>query len=256
MVSGRLAGSGGNELQNHENINTPIAPYIHPRVDHYIYVSEYVRSEFGAGANDPANSSVIHPGIDLSHFDATINEGDASDSVGMVYRLERDKLRPDSIQLFIDVVRRRSRTKVYIIGGGSLFRSYIEQTQAAGVRQNFHFTGYVPYEELPGWYDRFAVFVAPVWKESFGQVSVFAMNKKAAVGGFKIGALPEILGYDDTLGDDVGTAAKKIVALLDDPARRRGLGERNRARAQSAFGVGDMAERYGAIYDRVLAKNP
>jgi len=236
-----------------ENINTPIAPYIHPRVNHYIYVSEYVRRDFGAGADNPALSSVIHPGIDLSKFDDPIAEGEADDAIGMVYRLESDKLREDAIQLFIEVARRRPRTKVYIIGGGSFFRSYVAQTKAAGVRQNFHFTGYVPYESLPAWYGKFAVFVAPVWQESFGQVTVFAMNKKAAVGGYKIGALPEILGYDDTFGTDTVSAAEKIITLLDDPVRRRALGERNRMRDQSAVGVRAMTARYGEIYDRLLA---
>jgi glycosyltransferase involved in cell wall biosynthesis len=236
-----------------ENINTPIAPYIDPRIDHYIYVSEYVRETFGAGADAPATSSVIHPGINLSLFDRPIRPDETDNSIGMVYRLENDKLRPDSIQLFIEVVKRRPRTKVYIVGGGSLFRSYVAQTRAARVRQNFHFTGYVPYETLPGWYSRFAIFVAPVQKESFGQVSVFAMNMKMTVAGFKIGALPEILASTETLGDDIHATADKIVALLDDRERRRVLGEQNRARAQAAFGVKDMTMRYGAIYDRLLA---
>jgi glycosyltransferase involved in cell wall biosynthesis len=239
-----------------ENINTPIAPFINPRIDHYIYVSEYVRERFGTGADDAARSSVIHPGIDFAHFDGAINEAETADAIGMVYRLENDKLRPDSIQLFIEVARRRPRTKIYIIGGGSLFRTYVEQTKAAGVRENFHFTGYVPYHELPAWYDKFSIFVAPVWQESFGQVSVFGMNKKQAVAGFKVGALPEILGYEDTFGDDIPSAARKIVDLLDDPVRRRALGEQNRRRAQSAFSVTAMTNRYGEIYDRLLAERP
>ncbi|TAL00899.1 MAG: glycosyltransferase [Rhodospirillaceae bacterium] len=237
-----------------ENINTPIAPYIHERVDHYIYVSDYVRRHFGAGADRPEKSSVIHPGIDLSRFDKPIDAAKTADAIGMVYRLETDKLREDSIQLFIEIARRRPRTKIYIIGGGSLFHSYVEQTKAAGVRQNFHFTGYVPYGSLPDWYGKFAIFVAPVWQESFGQVTVFAMNKKLAVGGYKVGALPEILGYDDTFGIDTVSAAQKIIALLDDPVRRQALGERNRTRAQVAFGVQAMTARYGEIYDRLLAE--
>jgi glycosyltransferase involved in cell wall biosynthesis len=239
-----------------QNINTPIAPMIHPRVDHYIYVSAYVRDAFGAGANDPMRSSVIHPGIDLSKFDHAIDEEQAADAVGMVYRLEPDKLRADAIQLFIEIARRRPQTRIYIVGGGSLFRTYVEQTKAAGVRENFHFTGYVPYDALPALYDRFCVFVAPVWQESFGQVTVFGMNKQQAVGGFRIGALPEILGCDDTFGDDVASAAQKIIALLDDPARRRVVGARNRERAQTAFGVAAMTTRYGDIYDRLLSGAP
>jgi glycosyltransferase involved in cell wall biosynthesis len=237
-----------------ENINTPIAPLIHSHIDHYIYVSEYVRETFGAGANDPTRSSVIHPGINLSMFDNPIRAEETDNAIGMVYRLETDKLQPDSIQLFIEVVRRRPQTKVYIVGGGSLFRSYVEQTRAARVRQNFHFTGYVPYETLPGWYAKFAIFVAPVQKESFGQVSVFAMNMKMTVAGFKIGALPEILGSIETLGDGIDATAAKIVALLDDRERRRVLGEQNRTRAQDAFGVKDMTAHYSRVYERVLSR--
>ena len=237
-----------------ENINTPIAPLIHRRVNHYIYVSAYVRDQFGAGANDPLTSSVIHPGIDLTRFDQPVDEAVTADAIGMVYRLEPDKLRPDSIQLFIEIARRRPHTKIYIIGGGSLFSTYVEQTKAAGVRENFYFTGYVPYNELPEWYGKFAIFVAPVWQESFGQVSVFSMNKKAAVAGFKIGALPEILGYDDTFGDDIASTTQKITDLLDDPVHRRRLGENNRRRAQEAFGVRQMTMRYAEIYDRLWSE--
>jgi glycosyltransferase involved in cell wall biosynthesis len=198
-------------------------------------------------------SSVIHPGIDLSLFDTPIAGEEPYDAIGMVYRLEPDKLREDSIQLLIEVVRRRPRTKAYVVGGGSLFRSYVAQTKAAGVRQNFHFTGYVPYETLPDWYRKFSIFVAPVWQESFGQVSVFAMNMKMAVAGYKIGALPEILGSDATFGATREEAAAKIVALLNDRPRLKALGEANRARAQAAFGVAAMTRRYGEIYDRLLA---
>ena len=50
-----------------ENVNTPIAPLIHPRIGKYAFVSEYVRREFGSGVTTE-RSVVIHPGIDLSRF--------------------------------------------------------------------------------------------------------------------------------------------------------------------------------------------
>jgi len=238
-----------------QNINTPIAPMLDAGTDHYVYVSEYVRRTFGSGADGEDNSSVIHPGINLSLFDAPITGEDAFNSIGMVYRLETDKLKDSAIQLFIEVVKRRPRTKVYIVGGGSLFRSFVDQTVKAGVRENFHFTGYVPYDSLPAWYDRFAIFVAPVWQESFGQVSVFGMNKKMAVTGYKIGALPEIVGSDETFGADTAEAAAKIVALLDNRERLAAWGERNHKRAQDNFSVEAMVARYADVYEKLLAQS-
>lgn len=235
------------------NINTPIEPLLNPRFEHYVFVSEYVRSQFGGGITDRSRISVIHPGIDLSLFSDPYSDPDAENAIGMVYRLEDDKLRSDAIDLFIEVVRRRPRTKVYIIGGGSFFLPYVERTIAAGVRQNFRFTGYVAYEDLPKWYDRFALFVAPVWKESFGQVTPFAMSKGSAVAGYAVGALSEIIGSTETLGSTLEETAGIIVDLLNDRQRLREHGRRNEERVRALFDVRSMVAQYGAIYDSLLA---
>ena len=107
-----------------ENINTPIAPYHSPARESFMSPKPTMCAAPSGPAHpdDPQTSSVIHPGIDLSLFDKPIDEREAASMPwSMVYRLESDKLRPDAIQLFIEIVRRRPRTKVYIIGGGSFF---------------------------------------------------------------------------------------------------------------------------------------
>jgi glycosyltransferase involved in cell wall biosynthesis len=235
------------------NINTPVRPIVKREFRAYIFVSEYVRRHFGGEIADPGMTSVIYPGIDLSRFREPYSDPDAENSIGMVYRLEDDKLRSDAIDLFIEVVRRRPRTKVYIIGGGRFLLPYLEKTVVAGVRNNFRFTGYVPYEDLPKWYDRFAIFVAPVSTESFGQVVPFAMRKRAAVAGYNTGALPEILDEADTLGSTLEQTSEIIVGLLNDPTRIREIGRRNERRATALFDVRHMASRYVEVYDRVLS---
>ncbi|WP_316396923.1 methyltransferase domain-containing protein [Bradyrhizobium sp. 33ap4] len=234
-----------------ENVNTPIAPLIHPRIGMYAFVSEYVRREFGSSVTDE-QATVVHPGIDLSRFTKRYCGLDAENAIGMVYRLEPDKLRLNAIDLFIEIVKRRPRTAVYIIGGGSFLESYLRRTIEAGVRANFRFTGYVPYEKLPEWYDQFSVFVAPVWSESFGQVAPFAMSKQLAVGGFRTGALPEILGSEALLGDSIEETARLIVALLNDGPRKQMIGSRNKERARTLFSVEHMAEKYADLYSASL----
>ena len=235
-----------------QNINTPVVPLVNNAFSHYVFVSEYVRKTFGAEIVGRFPTSVIHPGIDLRKFGDYSPAADRDDAIGMVYRLEDDKLNRDSIDVFIEIVKRRPQTKVYIIGGGRLLEPFIERTEQHGVRENFRFTGYVSYETLPGWYDRFSIFIAPVWKESFGQVAPFAMCKRAVVAGFAIGALPEILGNEETLGRTVAEAADIVVGLMDDPDRLHIIGDLNRARALAMFDVSVMTARYEAIYQTLL----
>jgi glycosyltransferase involved in cell wall biosynthesis/2-polyprenyl-3-methyl-5-hydroxy-6-metoxy-1,4-benzoquinol methylase len=249
-----LAAMDGFHFAAMMNVNTPIKPMISPKFSHYVFVSDYVRTTFGGDVPDPNKTSVIHPGIDLSLFNGPYSDPDAENAVGMVYRLEEDKLRNDAIDLFIEIVRQRPRTKVYVIGGGTFLAPYIRRTIAAGVRNNFRFTNYVPYEDLPKWYDRFAIFVAPVWTESFGQVAPFAMRKGSAVAGYAVGALSEILGGSETLGADLQRAAEIVVALLNDPLRIRAIGRQNEDRAARLFDIKSMVSRYGKVYDQVLAE--
>jgi glycosyltransferase involved in cell wall biosynthesis len=172
----------------------------------------------------------------------------------MVYRLERDKLEASSIDPFIKVVQQRSNVKALIVGGGSLLSAFRHKVHSAGLDTRFTFTGYVPYEQLPELYARMALFVAPVWQESFGQVSPFAMHMGLPVAGYRVGALPEILGDSAMLAPpgDADALARIILDLLDDPPRQQTIGARNRARAASLFSVEAMVEQYRAIYDEIL----
>lgn len=236
-----------------ENVNTPIEPLVSHQISQYVFVSNYVRHEFGNMLADDL-ACVIYPGIDLTKFSDPFDGEDALNAIGMVYRLEDDKLKIDAIDLFIEVVKRRPRTRVYIIGGGSFLEPWIKKTHEHGVRGNFRFTGYVPYEDLPGWYSRFSIFIAPVWKESFGQVAPFAMSKRLVVAGYKIGALPEIAGSDDFFGSDIDSTATIITDLLEDKVKRQRIGLENQERAATMFSVEAMTAAYQQLYRKLLGR--
>ena len=230
-----------------ENINTPREPFVQDGIEKYIFVSNYVMNLSDA----PDRSAVIYPGSDLKMF----QRGGApipDDAIGMVYRLEEDKLMEDSIQVFIEVVKKRPQTKAYIVGGGTLFDSYRNQTIDEGVAENFVFTGYVAYEKLPEYYRKLSLFVAPVWSESFGQVSPFAMGMKIPVVGYNIGALPEILGSADCLRKDQTKLAEIIIRLLDDRQKRIEIGAANYHRACDLFSIENMIRKYDLFYSRLL----
>jgi glycosyltransferase involved in cell wall biosynthesis len=228
-----------------QNINTPVAPFAGSRVDHNVFVSQSVLEQFGSTV--PA--SVIRPGIDLDRFTPPAAIGPhAFDAIGMIYRLETDKLDKDAIELFLAISKRRPKTRIVIIGDGSLFAHFRSRVEQEGRLSQFEFTGYVPYEELPVQLARFRTFVAPVRRESFGQVVPFAMRAGLAVAGYNIGAIPEILGGTETLGETLDETVEIVTALLDDPKRIAALGERNRTIALERFSVEEMAIRYFHLY--------
>ncbi|MDE1997559.1 MAG: glycosyltransferase family 4 protein, partial [Burkholderiales bacterium] len=230
-----------------ENVNTPIAPHYSDAVIKYVYVSDYVRNVFGTP--DPRHVTV-YPGSNFELFTRGNGEYAPDDCVGMVYRLEPDKLKEDAILPFIRMVQMRPKTRILIVGGGSLLEPFRQAVAAAGVANNFEFTGYVSYGELPGLYRQMSLFIAPVWKESFGQVGPFAMSMKVPVIGYDVGAIGEIVGTPDLLAP-AGNAerlAQIAVELLDAPDRRRTLGESLQLRARQHFSVQAMIDHYARLY--------
>ncbi len=231
-----------------ENINIPVSAYLHPAVRRYVFVSNYAATYT---ESLPENSQVIYPGSHLSDFTRQGVEV-PDDVIGMVYRLEADKLNEESIEVFIEVVKRRPQTRVYIIGGGSLLDGYQQQVTEAGLEDNFVFTDYVPYQELPDYYQKLSLFVAPVWRESFGQVSTFAMNMELPVVGYRAGGVREMVGNDACFARDKDSLASLAVELLDDRKRRLEIGRANRERALELFSVESMVNKYDQVYSREL----
>ncbi len=242
-----------------QNVNTPVRPYRSRSLVRNVYVSEYVRDHFAPG--DPL-ATVVYPGSDLSLFgvcDASYLLGLTAPQVeplwvGMVYRLEPDKLRPDAIQVFIEIVRRRPGTLCLIVGGGSLLETYRDQVQKVGMESAFRFTDYVAYERLPALYRQLSLFISPVWSESFGQVSPFAMSMGVPVIGYQVGALPEILADTSLLAppNDRSALVQIALELLDDELVRQRIGRRNRQRALKLFSVEAMIQAYADLYEEVL----
>ena len=234
-----------------ENINTPVEPYIDACVSRYVYVSDYVRNTFGMADR---SSLTIYPGSNFHLFSRDAFQAIPDDCIGMVYRLDVDKLNENAIDVFIKVAQRRPQTKIIIVGGGAFLEPYKAAVIANKVESSFNFTGFVDYEKLPELYAQMSLFVAPVWKESFGQVSPFAMSMGIPVVGYNVGALAEIISDSSLLAppDDSDALAKIIIDLLNDKQRRERIGQQNRELAHSLFSVESMIDSYAKLYKELV----
>lgn len=235
-----------------ENCNNPIVPYLHEKIERYAYVSKYAQDYFGIPS---PNNQVVYPGSNFSVFTRP-EEPMPQDCIGMVYRLDRDKLNAESIDVFIKVIQRRPQTRALIVGKGYYDELYRQKVADAGLTDKIEFTGVIPYKDLPAYYRRMSVFVAPVHKESFGQVTPFAMNMRIPVAAYEVGALREILVSDDVFAPagDSDALAATIIRLLDQPARLKELGQFNRERAQRLFSLEAMVNAYRQMYAELLGQ--
>lgn len=230
-----------------QNINVPTAPFSNPSVIHNVFVSQHVREEYN---NSNTISSVIYPGSDLKHFSCPEDHVFPDNSIGMVYRLDTDKLNQEAIEVFISAVKKKPGLLCYIVGGGYYLDYYKSRVNKEGMKDNFVFTGFVSYESLPGYYMKMGLIVAPVHDESFGQVTPFAMSMGLPVVGYDTGALGEILGSKKTLvkyGDTDGLA-NLAIEILNNSEKKKQVGQENKKRMQNLFSVEKMINGYENLY--------
>lgn len=235
-----------------ENLLVPIHIYRSSRINHYVYCSNYIR-EIQHKKLD--NETIIYPGVDLKEFVPNENIKKRPNSVGMAYRLWDDKIDQSTIEMFIGLVKKRPSTIVYIIGGGFNFHHYVERTRIEGVRSNFYFTGEVGYKELPSWYDKFGIFVAPVHNESYGLVVPYAMAKKIPVVAYRRGVLPELLGDINSIVNTSNEMVDELVYLLDNPNIAIKKASGGRERVIKLFSMGQMIKQYDILYQKLLNDN-
>jgi glycosyltransferase involved in cell wall biosynthesis len=110
--------------------------------------------------------------------------------------------------------------------------------------------------ELARIYSAADVMVVPSLEEAFGQTALEAQACGAPVAAFNLGGLPDIVkdretGYLATAGSAVDLA-RGILWILEDEARREKLSQASRQLVESAFTLRHSAEKYHALYEKIL----
>ena len=97
----------------------------------------------------------------------------------------------------------------------------------------------------------------PSLYEGFSLPTVEAMACGTPLVVSRAGAIPEVVGEDGLCADlvtpgDVGELAAALDGLLDDPDRRRRMGEAGRRRALERYSWRAVAEATAAAYQRAI----
>ena len=133
------------------------------------------------------------------------------------------------------------------------------EAQRLGVAERVHFLGKLGAEALREEYCRCTLLVQPSLYEGFGLPAAEALACETPVVATAVGAVPEVVTPEAGVlvpPAEPAALAAAIQALLDDPARRRTLGEAGAARMRAQFDWSITAARTAAVYRDVLAGGP
>jgi mannosyltransferase len=242
--------------------HTEFTHWLMRRMDRLIATSE------GAAACLELPATVIHHGVDTSRFRPAESRAEAWRSarlpggfgVGAFGRIRRQKGTDLVVEAMIRLLPKYPDAVLVLTGlitnDNKAFAAELERrVAAAGLQDRILFLGERPRDEMPEWFRRVRLYVAPMRNEGFGITPLEAMASGAAVVATKTGAAVQLV-QDGATGvlaepDDLDSLVASIEPLLADPGRADEMGRRGRAKALQHHDVDVEAARINEVYRRV-----
>ena len=210
---------------------------------------------------DASKVRVVYPGRDpgLARVTDTTTLATVQARYGITppYLLYLGTLQPrKNIPVLIQAMARLDdpTIKLVLVGGkGWLYDDIFRQVQALGLEERVVFTGYVPDDELPLWYNAAALLVFPSVYEGFGLPVVEAMACGTPVIASNSSSIPEAVGEAGLLFDpnDVESLTNQMTAVLTDATLHSKLHQQGLEQAQR-FSWERAGRETAAVYRRAL----
>ncbi|KPC67556.1 GDP-mannose-dependent alpha-(1-6)-phosphatidylinositol monomannoside mannosyltransferase [Streptomyces sp. NRRL WC-3753] len=236
--------------------------------DTITYLGEYTRSRI-AGALTPAAAArmvQLPPGVDEKTFHPASGGDEVRARLGLtdrpvvvcVSRLVPRKGQDTLIRALPRILAAEPDAVLLIVGGGPYEKDLRRLATETGVAASVHFTGPVPWSELPAHYGAGDVFAMPCRTrrggldvEGLGIVYLEASATGLPVVAGDSGGAPDAVLDGETgwvvHGNDPNESADRITALLADPDLRRRMGERGRSWVEEQWRWDLLAEHLKAL---------
>jgi mannosyltransferase len=126
---------------------------------------------------------------------------------------------------------------------------------AAGVSERIHFLGERPAAEIPTWFRRMSIVVAPQRWEGFGLVPLEAMASGCAVVATRVGAAHHVI-RDERTGylvspEDLDGLVSRLRILMRDPQLVLTMGQAGRAHVVNHFSIEREAAELERVYESI-----
>jgi mannosyltransferase len=126
---------------------------------------------------------------------------------------------------------------------------------AAGLSERIHFLGERPAAEIPTWFRRMSIVVAPQRWEGFGLVPLEAMASGCAVVATRVGAAHHVI-RDERTGylvspEDLDGLVSRLRILMRDPQLVLTMGQAGRAHVVNHFSIEREAAELERVYESI-----
>jgi glycosyltransferase involved in cell wall biosynthesis len=209
---------------------------------------------------------ILPYGLDLARFDpakgqagwlrSKFNLREDRPVIGVISRLDPLKGQMEMIRAMPRILEKLPGAVLLLVGGetpeleGQYLGALKAETLKMGVADSVIFAGET--DDTAPYLAGFTVYVLPSRSETFSLGCLEAMAMGKAIVGTDAGGTPEMLGYGEygllAQPDNPGSLAEKTLALLNDTALRKKLGETARSTAMSKYDKKAVMQRLSAIY--------
>ncbi|MFC8246430.1 glycosyltransferase family 4 protein [Streptomyces chartreusis] len=236
--------------------------------DTITYLGEYTRSRIATALTPEAASRMaqLPPGVDEKTFHPGSGGDEVRARLGLtdrpvvvcVSRLVRRKGQDTLIRALPRILAAEPETVLLIVGGGPYEKDLRRLAHETGVAGSVHFTGPVPWAELPAHYGAGDVFAMPCRTrrggldvEGLGIVYLEASATGLPVVAGDSGGAPDAVLDGETgwvvRGGCAEDTAERVLALLGDAEQRRRMGERGREWVEEKWRWDLLAEKLKAL---------
>ena len=222
------------------------------RCDRVFVYSEYCRRELARNGFNEANIHLFVP-LQTSEADRT-----SSFSERNLVLFAGQIIRGKGVDVLLRALKKvRVPFECVILGEGSHRRHCERLSSRLGLTGKVRFEGYVPHEQMRGYYLEASVFaISSVWPEPFGLVGPEAMRYGLPVVGFDAGGIKEWLldGENGFLVPwmDTDAYAARIGNLLLDKTRARAMGAQGRSRVLREYELSRQVTRLESILSSLI----
>jgi glycosyltransferase involved in cell wall biosynthesis len=167
-----------------------------------------------------------------------------------VGRIQARKNLPRLVEAFAQIRKRGSAVQLVIVGKKDWQSELLlAKIQELGLESNVLFPGFVPFHDLPLFYNAAEIFVFPSFFEGFGLPVIESMASGVPTITSFGSALEEVAGDGALLVDpnDTSSIAEAMGRLLSDPEIRRDLTARGLKRS-AAFQSDNLAQKTLDVY--------
>ena len=237
-------------------------------VDVLTYLGEYFRVRLARALSADAAARMVRlaPGVDVAAFHPGAGGAAIRQRLGLraqpvvlcVSRLVPRKGQDTLLRAWPAVVAAAPDARLLLVGSGPFGKNLRQLAERLRVTGSVHFTGAVPGQELPAYYDAADVFAMPCRTrrggldvEGLGIVYLEASATGLPVIGGDSGGAPDAIRDGESgyvvPGRSVTAVADRITGLVTDPDRARAMGEKGLAWVQQEWRWDLVASRLEQI---------